>query len=193
MIKKKLKDILNTNIQEICLLLNSIDGKTLKDLEYQSKKIAKTIKKKNKIIFFGNGGSSSDSDHLVTEFIVRFKKNRSSFPSISLSSNSSVITAIGNDYDFKNIFSRQIEGLARKGDYCIGLTTSGNSQNIIEAVKTLKLKKIEFMIWSGNNGGKIKNFTNKIFKINSKNTANIQIMHKFYGHIICEYIEYYLK
>ena len=191
--KKNFNNILNSNILELNSLINNIDKQTINSLKEQSKKIINAIKKGYKIIFFGNGGSSSDSDHLVTEFVVRFKKKRISYPAISLTSNSSILTAIGNDYSFDELFSKQIEGIAKKGDFCIGLTTSGNSKNFIHAIKTLKAKKIDFIIWSGNKGGRIKKITKKILKINSKNTANIQIIHKFYGHTICEYIENYLS
>lgn len=185
----KFINIFQRNHDILNRLLSNIDIDTLRKLKIQGDKIAKLIEKQKKVIFFGNGGSAADSDHIVTEFTVRFKINRKPYPAISLGCNTSTITAIGNDFKFEEIFSRQIDGIAKPGDFCIGLTTSGNSKNIIEAVKLMNKKKIDFSIWSGNKGGKIKNLTDKILLINSKDTANIQILHKFFGHLICEYVE----
>ena len=119
------------------------------------KESIKAITKGKKIIFFGNGGSAADAQHLATELTVRFKKKRRALPAIALTTDTSALTAIGNDFGFKYIFSRQIEAIGNKGDICIAITTSGNSQNLIEAIKVANKKKLKTFCFSGNNGGKI--------------------------------------
>ena len=111
-----------------------------KEIILAAKLLVKTIKKKNKILICGNGGSASDAQHFASELVGRFKKDRQSFPAISLSTDTSAITAIANDYDFKNIFSRQIEGIGNQGDVLFAISTSGNSKNIIEAAIQAKKK-----------------------------------------------------
>ena len=147
------------------------------------------IRKNKKIIFFGNWGSASDSIHLATELVVKFKKKRKPINALALSSNTGTITAIGNDFGFKYIFSRQIEACANNGDIIISLTTSGNSQNIIEAGKVAKKKGVKHFSLAGNNGGKIKRFCNYPVIIPSKITSVIQIYQLTLGHILCEFLE----
>jgi D-sedoheptulose 7-phosphate isomerase len=147
------------------------------------------VKNKKKIIFFGNGGSAADSQHLATELTIRYKKKRKSIPSISLSSDNSAITAAGNDFGFKFIFSRQLEAVANPGDIVVALTTSGNSPNLIEACKVANKKKVITSCFSGNNGGKLKKYTNLPVVIPSKSTSVIQTIELLLGHVFCEYLE----
>ena len=149
----------------------------------------KTIKNKKKIIFIGNGGSASDAQHLATELTVRYKKNRKAISAVSLATDTSALTAIGNDFGFKYIFSRQIEALGNKGDLCIAITTSGNSQNLIEAAKVSKKKGITFYVFSGNKGGKLTRYTKNLILIPSKTTSQIQVVEIFLGQILCDYLE----
>lgn len=150
-----------------------------------------TIKNGNKIIFFGNGGSAADAQHLATELTVRFKKNRKAIAAIALTTDTSALTAIGNDFKFKYIFSRQIEAIGKEGDLCIAITTSGNSQNLIEAIKIANKKKINSYCFSGNKGGKIKKYCHKTILIPSKNTAQIQVIEIFIGQLFCSVLEEY--
>ena len=150
-----------------------------------------SIKKNNKIIFFGNGGSAADAQHLASELIGRYKLNRKALPAISLATDTSAITAIGNDLNFKYIFSRQIEAMGNKGDIAIALTTSGNSKNLIEAIKIAKKKKLICICFSGNNGGQLSKYTDISIIINSKNTSVIQSAQIVIGHALCEIIEKY--
>jgi D-sedoheptulose 7-phosphate isomerase len=150
-----------------------------------------TIKRGNKIIFFGNGGSAADAQHLATELTVRFKKNRKAIAAIALTTDTSALTAIGNDFNFKYIFSRQIEAIGKEGDLCIAITTSGNSQNLIEAIKIANKKKINSYCFSGNKGGKIKKYCHKTILIPSKNTAQIQVIEIFIGQLFCSVLEEY--
>ena len=171
--------------------------KTLEKLKIQSNNVfinlcdksIKSIRKNKKILFFGNGGSAADSQHLATEITVRFKKNRKAMPAISLATDTSALTAIGNDFDFKKIFSGQIEAIGNTGDIAIGITTSGNSENIIEAYKICKKKKILFFAFSGNDGGKLKKYCKNIIKIPSNETSIIQTVEILVGQTLCKIIE----
>ena len=149
----------------------------------------KTIKKKGKIIFFGNGGSAADAQHLATELSCRFRLNRKALPGLSLVTDTSAITAIGNDFNFKFIFSRQLEALANKNDLAIAITTSGNSKNLIEAAKFAKKKGIKFFCLSGNNGGKLKRYVSGSIIIPSKVTSQIQVIEILIGQMFCSYLE----
>lgn len=148
-----------------------------------------TIKNKRKIIFFGNGGSAADSQHLATELVVRYKKNRKSIPALSLTTDTSMLTAIGNDISFESVFTRQLEAVANKGDLIIPISTSGNSKNIISAVKYCLKNKINTIPLLGNNGGQISMLVKKKIIIPSNSTARIQECHILIGHIFCEELE----
>ena len=151
--------------------------------------ILKSLQNNGKIIIFGNGGSAADAQHFAAEFIGRFEKERDAIPAIALTTDGSVLTAIGNDFKFDKIFSRQIEAIANKGDICIALTTSGNSKNLIEAIKVAKKKKILTFCFSGNKGGKIKKFTKYPIIIPSKDADKIQVIELFLGQVLCGLIE----
>ena len=153
--------------------------------------ISKTLKKKNKIFICGNGGSAADAQHLSAEFLVRLRPhvNRKPYPVISLAMDTSTITACANDYDFKYLFSRNLEALAKKGDLLICITTSGNSQNIIEVLKMAKKLKLKTLSFLGKGGGQAKKYSKNNIIVDSKNTARIQEMHIFLGHFIFESVE----
>jgi D-sedoheptulose 7-phosphate isomerase len=153
------------------------------------KESIKAITKGKKIIFFGNGGSAADAQHLATELTVRFKKKRRALPAIALTTDTSALTAIGNDFGFKYIFSRQIEAIGNKGDICIAITTSGNSQNLIEAIKVANKKKLKTFCFSGNNGGKIKKYIKNSVIVPSFATADIQVVQIFIGQTFCEILD----
>jgi D-sedoheptulose 7-phosphate isomerase len=150
-----------------------------------------TIKNGNKIIIFGNGGSAADAQHLATELTVRFEKNRKAMAAIALTTDTSALTAIGNDFSFKYIFSRQMEAIGQEGDLCIAITTSGNSQNLIEAIKAANKKNISTYCFSGNGGGKLKEYCHRAILIPSKNTAEIQVIEIFIGQLFCSVLEEY--
>jgi len=143
----------------------------------------------NKIIIFGNGGSAADAQHIASEFIGRFKLERKSIPAISLSTDSSILTSIGNDYSFDQIFSRQCEGLVKSGDVSIGISTSGNSNNVKFGLKTSKEKGALTIALLGGDGGNIKNDVDISLIVNSKDTAKIQEVHRVIYHIICNIVE----
>ncbi len=176
-LKKVIKKIENNDFSEI------------KNFEKLCKICLKTIKNKKKIIFFGNGGSAADSQHLATELTVKYKKIRKAIAAVALSTDNSAITAIGNDYNFRFIFSRQLEAIGNQGDIVIALTTSGNSQNLIEAMKLAKKKKINTACFSGNKGGKIKKYVNYAVILKTKNTSIIQVIELLMGQVLCDYLE----
>ena len=152
--------------------------------------IIKSIKKGNKIVIFGNGGgSAADAQHMAAEFIGRFMKERKSFPAIALSTDSSIITAIGNDYSFEKIFSRQAESLVKKGDVVIAISTSGESKNILEGIKTSKKLGAKIISLTGENGMKMKMKSDIFLNVPSTITSRIQEAHRTIIHIICEMVE----
>lgn len=153
--------------------------------------ITKTLKRGGKILLCGNGGSAADAQHLSAEFLVRLRPNinRKPYPVISLAMDTSTITACANDYDFKYLFSRNLEAIAKKNDLLICISTSGNSKNIIEVLKCAKKLNIKMLSLLGNDGGKAKKYSSHNIIVKSKNTARIQEMHIFLGHFMFECVE----
>jgi len=154
-----------------------------------TKVIAGSLKSGGKLILFGNGGSAADSQHIAAELVGRFKKDRPPISAIALSTNTSTITALGNDYGYETSFSRQLEALARKGDVAMGISTSGNSPNVIEAIKTAEKLGLKTIAMTGRDGGKLAGLADITLKVPSDNTPRIQELHITAGHIICELIE----
>ena len=152
----------------------------------------KSLKNGKKIIFFGNGGSASDAQHLSTELTVRFCENRKSIPAISLVTDTSAISAIGNDYGFKYIFSRQLEAIGQAGDVAIGITTSGKSQNVLEGLQYAKENKMKSVAFTGRNIKKIEKITDEIISIPAQNTSRIQEAHILIGQMLCNALEFQL-
>ena len=147
--------------------------------------VVDTIKNNNKVLLFGNGGSAADAQHIAAEFTGRFVKERKGLPAIALTTDTSALTAIGNDYGFDKVFSRQVEALAQKGDLLIGISTSGNSANVLEAYKSGKEIGCKVLSLSGRDGGKMKELSDLNIIIPSNVTARIQEMHILIGHILC--------
>ena len=138
---KKINSIINNEVEKISKVLKDIKLIKNKNFLKLCSMSIKAIKSNKKIIFYGNGGSASDAQHLAAEFVVKYDKKRIALPAISLATDTSIITATGNDYAFKNIFSKQIEAIGNKGEIAIEITTSGKSENLIEAAKTANKKK----------------------------------------------------
>ena len=153
------------------------------------KMITNAIKKGNKIIIFGNGGSAADAQHIAAELIGRFEKERKSFPAIALTTDSSIITSLGNDYSFDVIFSRQCESLVSKNDVVIGISTSGNSINVLNGLKTSKNNGATTISLVGNKAGKMKDVSDLTISIDSESTAKIQEAQRIIYHIICKFVE----
>ena len=143
----------------------------------------------NKLLFVGNGGSAADCQHMAGEYVSRFLIDRNGLPAIALTTDTSILTAIGNDYGYEMVFSRQIEALGRKGDLLFAYSTSGNSQNILKAVETAKKMGISVVGMTGLNRGKLDTMCDFIFKTPSKRTPQIQEGHLIAGHAICALVE----
>jgi D-sedoheptulose 7-phosphate isomerase len=154
--------------------------------------IGKRLKLGNKLLICGNGGSAADSQHFAAEVVGRFEKERKGFSAIALTTDTSALTAIGNDYGFDKVFSRQVEALGQKGDILIGISTSGNSKNVIEAVKVAKGLGIFTVGLLGKDGGQLKDLVDKAFIVRSNNTARIQEVHITFIHAICRVLDLYL-
>jgi D-sedoheptulose 7-phosphate isomerase len=151
--------------------------------------IKKCFAQKGKILIAGNGGSAADAQHFAGEIVGRSKKERKGYPAIALTTDTSVLTAWANDYDFETIFSRQVEALGIKGDVFFGISTSGNSENIIRAIDMAKKRKMRTVSLLGKDGGKIKKISDISIIIPSDNTPRIQEAHIMLIHIICEEVE----
>lgn len=151
--------------------------------------ITTAFKNGHKVQFCGNGGSAADAQHLAAEFSGRFYKNRTALPSDALHCNSSYLTAVANDYSYDEVYSRLVDGTMQEGDILIGLSTSGNSPNIVKAFETARAKNIITVGFTGNGGGKLGERSHFLLDIPSKNTPRIQESHIMIGHIICELVE----
>ena len=143
----------------------------------------------HKFFLFGNGGSASDAEHIATELSGRFKLERPSLPALSLTANTSTLTAIANDYGFEMLFSRQLEGLATTGDVVIGISTSGNSPNVINGLKFAKSIGATTIAMTGKSGGRLKEIADFCLCISSDDTPRIQEAHILIGHILCDLVE----
>ena len=151
--------------------------------------LADTFSKGNKLLLFGNGGSASDASHIAAEFVNRFKMERPAFPAIALNTDTAVLTSIANDYDYNNIFERQLKALAQTGDAVIAISTSGNSPNVIKAVKAAKTKKLDTIAFTGAKGDKLAALTDYVFAVPSDNTPRVQETHITLGHVLCQMVE----
>lgn len=186
-----MQKIVETRIKESIEVKQKIlqDNKMIASIYESAEIIRKSLDRGGKILLCGNGGSASDAMHLAGEFIGRFQKERKSLPAIALNAEIAAITAIGNDYSYECIFSRAVEGLLNEGDILIGISTSGNSENVYQAM--LKAKQLGGITIAllGKNGGKIKTIADISYIVPSDCTARIQEAHIMIGHIICELVE----
>ncbi|HEY2379903.1 MAG TPA: D-sedoheptulose 7-phosphate isomerase [Terriglobia bacterium] len=151
--------------------------------------IAHGLKNGKKMLFFGNGGSAADSQHLAAEMVGRFGPDRSALPGIALTTDTSILTAVGNDYGYDKVFSRQIEALGQPGDTAIGISTSGNSPSVLEALDAARAKGLFTVGFTGEGGGKMVGRCEVLFRVPSRVTARIQETHILLGHILCELID----
>ncbi len=142
-----------------------------------------------KVLLFGNGGSAADSQHIAAELVSKFRRDRKALPAIALTTDTSIMTSIGNDYDFADVFARQIEALGQEGDVAIAITTSGNSPNVLKAVRMAKEKGISTIGLTGQGGGKISELVDICFRAPSEITARIQEVHITVAHAICDILE----
>jgi D-sedoheptulose 7-phosphate isomerase len=148
-----------------------------------------TLRGGGKILWCGNGGSAADAQHLAAELMGRFRRERRALPSVALTTDTSILTAIANDYGYETVFSRQVEALGNAGDLLVGISTSGNSGNVIAALKTARVQGLATVALTGAGGGKMAEFADYLFAVESRDTARIQEAHIFAGHMLCDWIE----
>lgn len=161
----------------------------LNNIENVAKLCVKIYKNNKKTILAGNGGSAADAQHIAAEMVGRYGFDRPSLPSLALTTDTSALTAIGNDYGYDKVFSRQLEGMGQDGDLFIGISTSGNSENIINAFDSAKKKNITTVALTGRDGGEMAKMADIAIVVPSKSTPRIQESHILIGHIICDIIE----
>lgn len=184
-VKNAIEDIINESIRTKQDLLKT----ELENIEKAVRKIIDCIGNGGKLIIFGNGGSAADSQHIAAEFVGRFKLEREALPALALTTNTSTLTALSNDYGYDACFKRQVESLGNKGDVALAISTSGNARNVIEAVKTAKEKSISTIALTGKDGGRLKGLCEMSIVVKSQDTARIQEAHILIGHIIAGIVE----
>lgn len=162
---------------------------SIPQLQQVAERILKALQAGGKIFWMGNGGSAADAQHMAAELIGRFKHERKALPSIALSTDTSILTCLSNDYDFNVVFSRQLEALCGAHDVVIGLSTSGNSENVLRGIAVAKQRGAYTVGFTGHQGGKLKDLVHTCFIVPSKTTARIQEGHALLCHTLCEYIE----
>ena len=183
----KINSIINASIQVKQDIIEK--GELAVTLEKVIAVITQAFKNGNSVYFAGNGGSAADAQHLAAEFSGRFYKDRKALPSEALHCNTSYLTAVANDYSYDVIYSRLLEGLAKPGDVLVGLSTSGNSGNIVKAFEKSKELKVVTIGFTGEDGGKMKELSDYLINVPSTDTPRIQESHILLGHIICELVE----
>ena len=185
-------DILNI-FEKSATVINESKA-SIKEINSAVNVIVKTIEKGKKIVIFGNGGSAADAQLMAAEFVGRYLIERDSLPAIALTTDTSALTGIGNDYGFEKVFARQCDALVNNGDLVIAISTSGKSPNIIEGIKTSKNKNAKIILLTGKNNNKLKHLTDITIRIPSNETPRIQESHRIIIHIMCEFVEkHFLK
>jgi D-sedoheptulose 7-phosphate isomerase len=187
MINEYIKNQVEKSIEVKQQFLN--DNELMSLIKEVSFKIVESYKNGNKTLIAGNGGSAADAQHIAGEFVSKFYFDRPGLASLALTTDTSIITAIGNDYGYEKLFSRQVQANGVKGDIFIGISTSGNSANIIEALKECKEKGIISVGFTGQNGGKMAELCDFCIKVPSHETPRVQEVHILVGHIICAVVE----
>ncbi|OGW48026.1 MAG: phosphoheptose isomerase, partial [Nitrospirae bacterium RBG_13_41_22] len=166
-----------------------IEEKNIDKIIEVARAIANAFNDGKKLILFGNGGSATDASHIAAEFVNRFKKERPGLPAIALNTDMAVITSIANDYDFSEIFAKQLKSLADSGDIVIAISTSGNSPNVIKAMDVAKKKRLTTVAFTGSKGEKLASKATYSFIVPSDSTPRIQETHITLGHVICQMVE----
>lgn len=188
--KERIENVLNEQI---------INLQKLKNEEYYEKiikvsdMISQSIINGGKLLVAGNGGSAADSQHIAAEIVGRYVLERDAYASIALTTDTSILTAIGNDYSYDDIFSRQVQGLGNAGDVFLGISTSGNSKNVIKAIEMAKSKGLKVIGLTGKDGGQMKDICDILLNFNYSETARVQEHHMMTYHLICEFVEKQLK
>ncbi|RKY37710.1 MAG: phosphoheptose isomerase [Candidatus Omnitrophota bacterium] len=184
-----MKQKINHFLEECLCSYKALKDECVCEIELIVKEVINVYTKRGKLLIFGNGGSAADSQHIAAEFMSRFKRERRALPAIALTTDTSIITAVSNDYSFTRIFSRQIEALAVKGDIAIGISTSGKAENVIAGLKQARALGLTCITLTGEKGVNLKQLSDICLIVPSANTPRIQEMHITVAHIICELVE----
>ena len=184
-----MKDHIVKIFKESCRVKEAFINDNLGKLANAVEVVTTALKAGNKILIFGNGGSAADAQHIAAEFVNRFIIERPPLPAIALTTDTSVITSIGNDYDFSEIFAKQIRALGHPGDVAWGISTSGNSPNVLKALEAAKKLGLVTLAFTGKDGGTISGMADLTLNVVSNSTARIQETHITAGHVICELVD----
>ena len=183
-----MKSIIEQIVKESIEVKDAFFASHASDIETCAQKMTRALKNNKKILLFGNGGSAADCQHIAAEFINRFQMERHPLPAIALTTDTSVITSIGNDYAFEDIFKKQVQALGMEGDVAIGISTSGNSPNVVKAIDEANQMNLMTIGFSGRSG-RLETICDQAFCVNSKITARIQEVHILLAHILCDLTE----
>lgn len=184
-----LRSYFDSQLQQHVEALELVQSLLFESFRATVKDLVLALGQGRKLLFFGNGGSAADAQHLATEFKVRFEKDRTSLAALSLTTDSSTLTAIGNDYGFEELFARQIEALGRPGDVAVGISTSGNSENVVRALRAAHQIGARTVALGGRDGGRMKGFADHLLIVPADSTARIQEMHILIGHLLIGAVE----
>ena len=186
-----MSEFIKSILQESCDIKQKVinDDRLIKVVQDVIDVCVNALNRGNKILFAGNGGSASDALHIAAELVGRYEADRKGLPAIALTTNISELTAISNDYGYDHVFQRQVQALAQSGDVFFGLSTSGNSKNVVNAIEQCKQMSVITVAMTGESGGKMKSMCDYCINVPSANTARIQEVHITIGHIICKVIE----
>jgi D-sedoheptulose 7-phosphate isomerase len=181
--------LIQTRFAETAAMLTTAAKAMGEELQVAAEMVVDTLRAGNTIYIFGNGGSAADSQHFAAELVGRFKLERPGYPAVALTTDTSALTSIANDYSFEQIFARQLQGLSRKGDLAIGMTTSGNSANVVAALDYARDNGVATMAITGHGGGKCKDIADVLLAIPTSDTPEIQTATQVIYHVLCEIAE----
>ena len=182
-------NIIEDSIKDSMRIKENLLKAEVRNIEKAARAIIKSLRLGGKVLIFGNGGSAADSQHMAAELVGRFKKERRALAAIALTANTSILTAVGNDYGYEATFSRQVSALGKKGDVAIGISTSGNSANVLNGIKEAKSLDMETICLAGCDGGKLSKSCDISIVVNTKDTPRVQESHITIIHILCDLIE----
>lgn len=186
-----IQNLIRTSIETTRATMDAVlaDTALLGHVEQAGLACVKALKEQRKVLLCGNGGSAADSQHIAAELVSRLNYDRPGLSAVALTTDTSALTAIGNDYGYERVFARQVEAIGQKGDILIALSTSGNSPNVMAALEAAKKQGITTIVLTGKTGGKMNGMCDIMLKMPSSCTPNIQECHIMFGHIICQIIE----
>jgi len=184
-----IEELIDTSVESAVKTFSTTLAQARREIELAASWMIQALDSGNKIIFFGNGGSAADSQHLAAELVNRFRLDRRPLPGLALTTDSSILTSISNDFGYDQIFSKQLEALCNKGDVAVGISTSGFSENVILGIKTASERNAKTIALTGKNGGPVAESADLTIKAASSDTPRIQEVHIFIGHLLCDIVE----